>query len=478
MSKRKKIQDRELGPDEAALQSHDLLDPAMREVDQIVREVREDPALPETLYEAEEFHDQEYRDVFDESFAEAFSQELGELPREDGTVPKVTRRRRGKPRRKEIKKKGSGLLGIPHFLSTVLLWAMVLAVGVTLGRMLWLWADDVLALTKEERLVKVTIADSDTMDDITRKLTDANLVRYPKLFNLYCDLTGAREKISSGEFELNGMFDYHALVGGMSGYVNRTEAEVMIPEGYDCRMIFALLEKNGVCTVEELEEAAANGDIGDYWFLEDVPRGEPYCLEGFLFPDTYEFYTFDDPEHVLQKLLRNFDYRFNDDMVDELAELNAWYAQRLRDQGYEEDYIQDRYLSVRDVVNIAAMIEREMAGSGESATIASVIYNRLISPDFPYLNIDATIQYALGERRALTWDDLEIDSPYNTYKVPGLPAGPIANPGLTTLNAALHPEDTDYYYYALDTDGTHHFSCTAEEHQAFLDSLQEDDDEE
>jgi len=141
-----------------------------------------------------------------------------------------------------------------------------------------------------------------------------------------------------------------------------------------------------------------------------------------------------------------------------------------------KDYIQEHTLDVMDVVNIAAMIERETAGSGESATIASVIYNRLCNPNYPFLNIDATIQYALGERKAtLTYEDLEIDSPYNTYLYPGLPVGPISNPGLNSLKAALNPEDTGYYYYALDVDGMHHFSRNQEEHEAFLASLREDD---
>ena len=181
---------------------------------------------------------------------------------------------------------------------------------------------------------------------------------------------------------------------------------------------------------------------------------------------------------VLNRLLRNFDNRFDEDMIADIEALNTWLGEKLASHGYDESYIQSQYLSIRDVVTVASMIERETAGTGESATIASVIYNRLCDPDFPYLNIDATIQYALGEHKAeLSLDDLQIDSPYNTYTNPGLPAGPISNPGLSSLNAALHPEETDYYFYALDTDGTHYFSETAEEHQAFLDSLAEEGDE-
>ena len=353
----------------------------------------------------------------------------------------------------------------------------MLAVSITLARVVWLWADDVLALTKEEREVTVTISDTDTMDQITQKLADAGLIRYPRLFNFYSDLTGAREKISAGKFTLNCMYDYHALVNAMGrSSSNRTIVSVTIPEGYECRQIFELLEKNEVCTVEELELASQECDFGEFWFLQDLEQTGPYCLEGFLFPDTYEFYTSDDPERVLRKLLRDFEYRFDETMEEDLVSLNAWLAEELSSFGYSEEEIQAQRLSIRDLVTIASMIERETAGSGESATIASVIYNRLCDPDFPYLNIDATIQYALGERKAnLTYEDTQIESPYNTYTNPGLPAGPISNPGLNSLRAALHPEDTVYYYYALDTDGTHHFSATLEEHNRFLESLGDDE---
>jgi UPF0755 protein len=129
------------------------------------------------------------------------------------------------------------------------------------------------------------------------------------------------------------------------------------------------------------------------------------------------------------------------------------------------------------------MIEKETANIPESFTISSVIYNRLNnSSEFPFLNIDATIVYALGGKSDLTEEDLKIDSPYNTYTNKGLPPGPISNPSQNSIAAALDPEETldengkriKYYYYALDpSTNEHHFSKTYKEHQAFLDSLKE-----
>ena len=262
----------ELGPDQSAIDAYNMTDPALGDVDRILREVREElgaaeespeegaePSWTEAGSGGEEFRDQEYRDAFDESFERAFQEETEPETAEEFSRPNPARRRkrRKKNGRAPIKKKGSGFLGIPHFLSTLILCAIVLAVSITLARVVWLWADDVLALTKEEREVTVTISDTDTMDQITQKLADAGLIRYPRLFNFYSDLTGAREKISAGKFTLNCMYDYHALVNAMGrSSSNRTIVSVTIPEGYECRQIFELLEKNEVCTVEELELAS------------------------------------------------------------------------------------------------------------------------------------------------------------------------------------------------------------------------------
>ena len=148
------------------------------------------------------------------------------------------------------------------------------------------------------------------------------------------------------------------------------------------------------------------------------------------------------------------------------------------DEGYDEAYIDEHEITIHDLVIVASMIEKETANTLESYTISSVIYNRLYRwGDTPaFLNIDAAILYALGEHKEeLTQSDLQIDSPYNTYTHVGLTPGAICNPGLHSLNAALDPDDTDYYFYAMDpAAGEHHFSSTEYEHDEFLASLEDD----
>ena len=167
-----------------------------------------------------------------EEVEDGLRQVFEEMPEEPEEPEEMQSRpvRRSRPHRKAIKKKGAGLLGIPHFLTTLVLCAMVVALGVTAARVLWLMADDVLALTKQDKEIVITVSDTDTMHDITQKLTDAGLVRYPKLFDFYSKLTSAREKISSGTFTLNSMFDYHALVNALGSSYFREVTTVMVPE--------------------------------------------------------------------------------------------------------------------------------------------------------------------------------------------------------------------------------------------------------
>ena len=320
-----------------------------------------------------------------------------------------------------------------------------------------------------DKSVTITIYETDTLDDITKKLNRAELIHYPGLFKLYAKLAVDDGDIKPGMWDLNTKYDYHALVKMMSPSSSRDVVKVMIPEGYSCRQIFALLEENKVCTVQDMESYAATGTLNDYWFLDGVARGDRYCLEGFLFPDTYEFYQNDTPKSVLTKMLNNFDTRFDEELRGKIQTLNNHLTDLMRRDGKTQDYIDSHLFSVRDVVNVASMIEKETASAQESYTIASVIYNRLFCwhGNPAYLNIDATIIYALNGKTDLTAEDLRVDSPYNTYTNIGLTPGPISNPGLSSIRAALEPADTNYYFYVLDpTAGTHVFATTQEEHEA------------
>lgn len=354
--------------------------------------------------------------------------------------------RKVRPKRKN----GYGLFGLPH-LASVIIWISIIAlIGVSLGHLLWICATDVLAFGREDKVTTITITNSDVgdIDAIADKLYNAGLIRYKQLFLFYASLSSADEKISAGTFELNTLFDYNALVKGMSASSSyRETVKVTIPEGYSCAQIFELLEEKGVCTVAELKAYEVQSD---YWFLEGSNGDAEYPLEGFLFPDTYNFYKGDSAQGVFRRFLARFDDIFTDEL---------------------KTYVDSSKYSLYQIMIVASMIEKESAGSSENYDISSVIYNRLNNAaKHPYLNIDATIVYAQGGKSEVI--DKDLDSPYNTYKYKGLPPTPICNPSLLSIQAALSPTKTDYYYYALDpSTGLHHFSTNYEDHKDFLDSL-------
>ena len=186
-------------------------------------------------------------------------------------------------------------------------------------------------------------------------------------------------------------------------------------------------------------------------FLQDIPLGDYHRLEGYLFPDTYTFYLGEDPKYILNKMLDNFYGKMED---------------------YFGQFTEESRYSLHEIVTIASMIEKETDGE-DYDTIASVLYNRLENPaaeTVGYLQIDATLVYINGGRTP-TEADKSIDSPYNTYLYKGLPAGPISNPGMASLYAAMNPKSTGYYFYALNpATGRHEFSRTFAEHQAKLNS--------
>ena len=369
------------------------------------------------------------------------------------------------------RKKGYGFFGIPHMASMAIWLALAVIIGSSLGHLLWICAADVLAFGRPNQNITITITEQDSMDNVIDKLYEAGLIQYKGLFKLYAELANAEEKISAGTFTLNTGYDYHALVNGLRPSYDKDSVKVVIPEGYTCAQIFALLEEKGVSTVETLEQYAETSEFASYPFLEGVPRGNKYCLEGFLFPDTYEFYPNDTPQRIFHKLLSRFGEQVDEELLAHLVTLNETQSAKMRKQGFTQSYINAHQLTLRDVITMASIVQKESAHSGENYTIASVFYNRLANAgNFPYLNSDATVVYAHGGKTENL--DYALNSPYNTYVVKGLPAGPIGNPGKSAIMASLKPAETNYYYFVMSSAaGRHLFASTLKEHQENINSI-------
>ena len=382
-------------------------------------------------------------------------------PQRDGGSAAPRREGGQQPRRRRRRRLGAW--------GALLYVVLVIGVSALLAGLGWIWAGDVLALNKAEITATITLPDDiftyteETNEEgetvtvshadvgyVADQLKQNDIIEYKWLFKLFCSFTNGSEKMTSGTYTLSTTMDYSAIIRNLSAKSSaRTEVTVVIPEGSTLKQIFEILEENGVATVEELTDTAANYDF-KFSFLKDViPLGDATRLEGYLFPDTYIFYQNMDPVQALNKMILRFDEVFTDEMREEAAANGQ---------------------TVHDIVTIASMIEKETTGNDQT-DIAEVIYNRLYNPTSEtagYLNIDATIQYILPERKErLTAEDLAIDSPYNTYLYTGLPAGPIASPGQASLRAAMNPSGNGYYFYALGDDGEHHFFRTYQEQENF-----------
>ena len=360
--------------------------------------------------------------------------------------------RRQVSRKQRKRKRRHPLIVLLRF---ILYIAFVLITSAILAGTGWLLMSDLCAFNKEPLTATVQVTAEDTVESVAGKLEEAGLIEYKWFFELFGKFAKAEEKIGLGTYELNTDMDYRALIAGMhsssGGNMTAETVRVTIPEGYTVEQTIKLLAKNNVSREADLLEAAKTYNF-DYTFIDNESE-ELSRLEGFLFPDTYDFYVGEKPASALNRLIKNFNSKIDDELLAQ-AEAN----------GYD----------LQDIVVIASLIEKETDGT-DQRKIASVIYNRLKDDGshgtYKMLNIDAALLYALpAGTTSLTNEDKEMDSPYNLYKYAGLPPTAIANPGRDAIMAALNPEVTEYYYYALGSDGLHHYSKTLDEHINFLNS--------
>lgn len=335
----------------------------------------------------------------------------------------------------------------PGFVFVALWFALVVGLSVWAAGFIWSCADDAAALTRPDQNVEIRIDEEDDLDTITTKLKAAGAIEKEWLFKFYCHFSHSENYFDPGVYNINLTYDYHALVNNlMAGAATRETTSVMVMEGLDCFEIFDLLEEKGVCSRRALEDAAASYEF-EYSFLEELPYGEINRLEGYLFPDTYEFYLNDEAENVIEKMLDNF----NDKMDDDTLEL-------IENSGY----------SLHEVLTMASIIEGEAANDSERADVSSVMYNRLHNWDNPLLGMDSTVFY--GAKLMDAQFDTQLDSPYNTYRYAGIPVGPICNPGMASILAAAQPNSTDYFYFATAKDGKNRFFEHEDDFLAFTSS--------
>jgi UPF0755 protein len=287
--------------------------------------------------------------------------------------------------------------------------------------------------------------------EIAALLEREGLVRNGDLFWYALLWRGEGQRFKAGDYTLRIGMAHAELIRTLNGGGKSAGASfrLTVPEGMTVKQLQARLQTEYGYSEAELTDALRPERYPQYPWLSEIPADEAllHPLEGYLFPDTYEFKRAASAQTVIATLLAQLEVR--------LRQLPADWRSGLEKQG----------VTFHQMLTIASLVEREVVVPEERELVAGVIYNRL-AKKMP-LQIDATVQYLLpAQKERLLYKDLEIDSPYNTYRNGGLPPGPIANPGLAAIRAALTPAKTDYYFYVTRKDGTpgHWFAKTYEEH--------------
>ncbi|KOA20488.1 cell division suppressor protein YneA [Clostridium homopropionicum DSM 5847] len=280
---------------------------------------------------------------------------------------------------------------------------------------------------------KFSVNEGDTLFNVVSKLKEKELIKNEFLFKVYIKNNNLNTNIKPGEYYLNSDTSIRNFVEMLNkGSKESTLLKVTIPEGYDIKQIAKLMEEKGIISSEEFINSCKKYKTPNYIKSSSKVK---YALEGYLFPDTYEFNKNVTGKEIIDKMLNQF----------QLVVRNI------------EKESNKKIDDMQKIITIASIIEKEARVDEDRAKISSVIYNRLDKNMM--LQVDATVLYALEEHKnKLTYDDLKIKSPYNTYVTNSLPPGPICSPGVESIKAALFPEKTNYVFYVLEDDKKHFFT--------------------
>ncbi len=289
-----------------------------------------------------------------------------------------------------------------------------------------------------DQAVLIDIESGATIRDVKDTLVEANVLKAPMWFLLYGKVT--RRVVRAGRFAVAPGTPIRELYRILSDS-NDLEVQITIIEGWTLKDFETHLVSRGLATEEDVALALSDPVLKTrYNFLQNIPTGVD--IEGYLFPDTYRFFAGATVADIVERLLGEFETRVVEGREGEIAQ-----------SGH----------SLHEVVTIASLLEREVQRPEDMAMVADVIRKRLVA-GMP-LQLDATVNYATGKNDpSVSLADTQVDSPFNTYKYPGLPIGPISNPGDAAYEAALNPQENPYYFYLTTPDGTVVYARTNEEH--------------
>lgn len=342
--------------------------------------------------------------------------------------------------------------------------------------------NDVFAFVKSDQEITISIPEGISVKQLGKILEKNGVIEYGGIFNLYAKLRDKNPTFVAGEYTVKPSMNYDQLINvfAKSSIKIKETVIVVIPEGYTVKKVVdTLVDKYGLSTKEELYDVIENYDF-DYWFIDqldsNISKDRMYRLEGYLYPDTYYYYTDASAVTIINKMLSNFDLKMKQTFKNCTAP-GADYIEKIN------NLCKTRNKTFDEIVTLASLIQMEAFYDVEYGTISSVFNNRLNNPKYEtngMLESDATLYYILQDDppEELTQEHINMVHPYNTRKNKGLPPGPITNSTYLAINYAIYPESTKYYYFVARKDGYNLFAKTLKEHRQNVEIAKGDIEEE
>lgn len=334
--------------------------------------------------------------------------------------------------------------------------------------------NDMLGIGKGNEPVSIEIQKGASLEVVSQTLKDRGIIRQKIFFKVYAIVTKNSKKFSAGSYELKPNMDYQAILNNLrNNDRNKQVVEIAFIEGMNIHECAQMLEDSGVCDKNEFLERCKSDDFDDkYDFLKNISNKDKryYKLEGYLFPDTYEFYVGEDPSNVIRRFLNNFQKK-----TIKINNLKG-YDKKTSIKQLSEESGKD----LDEIINISSLIQAEAANKDDMYKVSSVIMNRvnITASDgknkfgefgLTKLGIDSTVWYPYKTRDSVPSNIVDIfKSSYNTYDIIGLPPGPICNPGMDAIYAALKPDKTDYFYFCHSKVGNAYYAKTNDVHLSNL----------
>jgi UPF0755 protein len=313
----------------------------------------------------------------------------------------------------------------------------VFLILVFLAGSFFFWQEFYLARDSDSENIVFQVLKGENIVSISQNLEQKGLIRHGLFFQTYAFLTGNYNKLKAGVYLLNPSMSIAEIIKIMVKG-ETAKIKVTIPEGLNLKQIEQTINEVSGGKVSLTDQRV--NQYSQYSFFKNVP--EDLSLEGFLFPDTYEFNLYPNQREVVSKMLNNFDRKLSPDLRSEI-----------KNQGK----------TILEIITMASLLEKEVKNWEDKTIVSGILWKRLENR-MP-LQVDATISYITGKKSVkVTKKDTQIDSPYNTYKYLGLPPSPICNPGLESIKAALYPVKTSFWYYLSTPEGKTIFSQTLKQH--------------